>query len=76
MVLLRILYRVCNSVCAVGFCIVFTTVVGCSRLCVAGCSVVLPGVRVLCVAECSIDLRGAALTCGKQRCLYYTELIL
>ena len=46
-VLIPILHRVCNWVCAVGFCIVFTTIVGCSRLCVAGSSVILLGARCL-----------------------------
>ena len=54
----------------ISFCIGFTIVVGCSRLCAVGCSVILLEARVVCVVGSSL------LTCREQRCLYCIELIL
>jgi len=71
-------------VCAVVFCIVFTTAMGWSRLCVARYNVNLLGARVLCAAGCSVDLLGArvlyAMGCSvvlrgaRLFVLYWTDL--
>ena len=62
-----ILHRVCNWVCAIGFCIVFTTVVRCSRLCAMGCSVDLRGARVLCCTELILAIFLVELFASWQR---------
>jgi len=65
-----ILHRVYNWVCAIGFCIVFTTVMGCSRLCTVECSVDLRGARVLCCIELILVIFLVELFASWQRTGY------